>query len=66
MQKMSASFKAAIQKEEDARNVPYFIRHTKDITDKAEQVGIIAMDSPYTNPEEKKRRKKMKTINSIM
>ena len=56
MQKISASLKAAIQKEEDARNVPYFIRHTKDITDKAEQVGIITMDSPYTNPEEKKRK----------
>ena len=58
MQKISASLKAAIQKEEDARNVPYFIRHTKDITDKAEQVGIIAMDSPYTNPEEKKKKRR--------
>ena len=53
--KISASFKAAMQMDEDIRNVPYFIRHTKDITDKAQQVGIVTMDSPYSFIEEKKK-----------
>ena len=51
-QKISASFKAAMQMDDEIRNVPYFIRHTKDITDRA---GIITMDSPYVSIEEKKR-----------
>ena len=37
--KISASLKAAMQLDEEYRNIPYFIRHTKDLTDRA---GIIS------------------------
>ena len=50
--KISASLKAAMQLDEEYRNIPYFIRHTKDITDRA---GVITMDSPYISIEEKRR-----------
>ena len=50
--KISSSFKAAMQLDEEYNNIPYFIRHTKDLTDRA---GIISMDSPYISVEEKKR-----------
>ena len=50
--KISSSFKAAMQLDEEYRNIPYFIRHTKDLIDRA---GVISSDSPYVNPEEKKR-----------
>ena len=50
--KISSSFKAAMQLDEEYRNIPYFIRHTKDLTDRA---GIIPQDSPYVSPEEIKR-----------
>ena len=50
--KISASLKAAMQLDEEYRNIPYFIRHTKDLTDRA---GIISQDSPYVSPEEIKR-----------
>ena len=50
--KISASFKAAMQLDEEYRKIPYFIRHTKDLIDRA---GVISSDSPYVNPEEKKR-----------
>ena len=50
--KISASFQAAMKLDEEYRNIPYFIRHTKDITDRA---GVITMDSPYISIEEKKR-----------
>jgi len=50
--KISASFKAAMKLDEEYRNIPYFIRHTKDLRDKA---GVINMDSPYISIEEKKR-----------
>ena len=59
--KMSAAFKASIQKDEEYRNLPYFIRHTKEVGDKA---GVISMDSPYGREieiqrlEEKESRKK--------
>ena len=51
--KISSSFKAAMQLDEEYRNIPYFIRHTKDITNRA--VGIINMDSPYISIEEIRR-----------
>jgi hypothetical protein len=41
-----------MQLDEEYRNIPYFIRHTKDLTDRA---GIIPQDSPYVSPEEIKR-----------
>ena len=41
-----------MQLDEEYRNIPYFIRHTKDITDRA---GVITMDSPYISIEEKRR-----------
>ena len=50
--KISASFQSAMQLDEEYRNIPYFIRHTKDLTDRA---GIIPQDSPYVSPEEIKR-----------
>ena len=50
--KISASFQAAMKLDEEYRNIPYFIRHTKDLTGKA---GVITMDSPYISIEEKKR-----------
>ena len=50
--KISASFQAAMKLDDEYRNIPYFIRHTKDITDRA---GVISMDSPYTSKEEIKR-----------
>ena len=50
--KISASFQAAMKLDEEYRNIPYFIRHTKDITDRA---GVITRDSPYISIEEKKR-----------
>ena len=50
--KISPSLKAAMQLDEEYRNIPYFIRHTKDITDRA---GVITMDSPYISIEEKRR-----------
>ena len=50
--KISASFKAAMKLDEEYRNIPYFIRHTKDLRDKA---GVINMDSPYISIEEIKR-----------
>ena len=59
--KMSAAMKASIQKDEEYRNMPYFLRHTKDVGEKA---GVISMDSPYGNEieiqrmEEKESRKK--------
>ena len=50
--KISSSLKAAMQLDDEYRNIPYFIRHTKDITDRA---GVISMDSPYVSKEEIKR-----------
>ena len=50
--KISASIKAANQKDEDYRNVPYFQRHTQDISNKA---GIVSTDSPYITSEEVRR-----------
>ena len=47
--KISSSFKQAMQLDDEYRNIPYFIRHTKDITDRA---GVITMDSPYGSKEE--------------
>ncbi len=53
--KISASFKAAMKLDEEYRNIPYFIRHTKDLRDKAGVINVINMDSPYISIEEKKR-----------
>ena len=50
--KISSSFKAAMQLDEDYRNIPYYIRHTKDISGKA---GVINVNSPYVSIEEIKR-----------
>ena len=50
--KISSSFKQAMQLDDEYRNIPYFIRHTKDITDRA---GVITMDSPYGAKEELKK-----------
>lgn len=50
--KISSSFKAAMQLDDEYRNIPYFIRHTKDLTNLA---GVIRMDSPYVSIEEIKR-----------
>ena len=51
--KMSSAMKALIQKDEETRNIPYFLRHTKEVGDKA---GVISMDSPYISDVEIKRR----------
>ena len=50
--KISASFQAAMKLDDEYRKIPYFIRHTKDIRDKAEAVNN---DSPYESMEDKKR-----------
>ena len=47
--KISEVMKASIQKDEDYRNIPYFIRHTQDIIGRE---GIIHRDSPYISKEE--------------
>lgn len=51
-----------MQLDEEYRNIPYFIRHTKDITDRA---GVITMDSPYISIEEKEEQKKKKVEKKI-
>jgi len=59
--KASKVLKQLIQKDDEVRNEPYFIRHTKDI---AYQAGVISQDSPYKyldmvkKMEEKESRKK--------
>ena len=47
--KISEAMKASIQKDDDYRNIPYYIRHTKDMAGLA---GIISQDSPYISKEE--------------
>ena len=47
--KISEAMKASIQKDDDYRNIPYYIRHTQDMTGLA---GVIAQDSPYISKEE--------------
>ena len=50
--KISSSFKAAMKLDDEYCKIPYFIRHTKDIRDKAEAVS---MNPPYESIEKQKR-----------
>ena len=59
--KMSSAMKASMLKDDEYRMVPYFERHTKDISSRA---GCVSTDSPYVSEleirrlEEKESRKK--------
>ena len=59
--KMSSAMKASMLKDDEYRMVPYFERHTKDISSRA---GYVSTDSPYVSEleirrlEEKESRKK--------